>query len=493
LIKLIINEISKIFNKKSTYVMFGLIFLFVVFTNYLYKTQLDETGAFKVDIYDSINLEYAIKTLEELDTSNPSNKTYELELRKNITEYKLYDKYGEYSWQAYIVQNDMYNLISDLIDNKYGKEKNQDELEVLEKEYNFYIEKFENDDWEYFVNEEIKAVNNKKKQLEELKENPRYTTEYINSLDASYNVELEVLNYRLENDISYAQSYINTALNNYLNAARNVKSSDIDYIKEQNKLYPNDRFLYNHYQNVSEMNVNKYILDNKIDANKINDSRGILINLFVEYEIYIIVFIVMICAGIVSSEFNKGTIKQLLLVPYTRIQILFSKYITCILMLLFIIFSVILMQVIIGGITFGFSSLSIPAVVYNFNNSSIEVYNIFYYLLIQILAKMPMFIILITLVFLMGTLTLNNALSIIFGIILYLTTPIISEIAANTSIEILNYLILPHWDFTQYLFGMITKNPYVNIGMSVPLCILYFLIAFIPTYVIFNKKDIKNM
>jgi len=137
LIKLIINEISKIFNKKSTYVMFGLIFLFVVFTNYLYKTQLDETGAFKVDIYDSINLEYAIKTLEELDTSNPSNKTYELELRKNITEYKLYDKYGEYSWQAYIVQNDMYNLISDLIDNKYGKEKNQDELKVLEKEYNF--------------------------------------------------------------------------------------------------------------------------------------------------------------------------------------------------------------------------------------------------------------------------------------------------------------------------------------------------------------------
>lgn len=492
MINLIRNELSKIFGKKSTYIVFILMFIFIVLTNIIYKTQIDENGNFKEESYNSNYLEFAKEELEDITTSN-ADKNYELSLRKDIMEYELYEKYGDNSWQAYIVQNNMLSIIDELVNNKYGLEKDELLLTELESEYNLYIEKFDSDDWKYFVNEEINVVNMKIEELEELKNNPRYTESVLNGLKDSYDVELEVLNYRLENNISYASSYLNTAINNYLYSLKYIKSTNIDDIIEQDKLFPTDKYLYEYYENLSSMNVNKYILDNKIDANKVNDNRGILVNLFYEYEMYIVVIIIMFCATIVASEFNKGTIKQLLLVPYTRMQILFSKYITCLLMILFTIFIVILMQVLVGGIVFGFSSLSVPVVIYNFNTSMIETYNIFHYLIIQILAKMPMFIIILTLVFLMGNLTLNSALSIIFGIILYLATPIVSSIAANLNIEILNLLILPHWDFTQYLFGMISDNHYININMSIILCILYFVISLVPSYMIFNKRDIKNM
>lgn len=480
MINLIKNELCKIFNKKSTYIIFVFIFMVVVFTNYLYKNKLDENGEFIVN--NNINLNQLTQTLNELDLSKEENKNYELELRKTIIEYKLYDKYGENSWQAYIIQNEMNNLINNLIDKKYGDERNDEELQFLEKNYNFYIDKFEEDDWKYFVNEEIKIINNKMNELKNSNE------EYEN-----YELELEVLNYRLENNVSYAHSYLNTALNKYLNSAKIVKLSDIDYIEEQNKLYPKERHLYNYYHYLNEMNTNKYILDNKIDANKVNDNRGILLNLFTEYEMYIIIFILFITSSIVSSEFNNGTIKQLLLVPHSRKKILLSKYITCTLMILFIIILIIVMQLIVGTITFDISSLKIKSIVYNFNENSIQTYNIFYHLLIKSLAKMPMFVILMTLVFLTQILTLNNSISIIFGITMYILTGVVNEILLNTDIQVLNYLIFSHWDFTQYLFGTITINPYINIRVSIPLCILHLILSFVAIYIIFEKKDIKNI
>ena len=42
---------------------------------------------------------------------------------------------------------------------------------------------------------------------------------------------------------------------------------------------------------------------------------------------FLLFAIIMFSANIISSEYSKGTIKQLLLTPYTRKEILISKYI----------------------------------------------------------------------------------------------------------------------------------------------------------------------
>lgn len=82
-------------------------------------------------------------------------------------------------------------------------------------------------------------------------------------------------------------------------------------------------------------------------------------NFFQEYMFMIIVFGVMIAGAIVSDEYNKGTIKSLLITPYKRSTILLSKFITSILLtIIFIVFAY-LMQIVIGGLFLGFDSLKI--------------------------------------------------------------------------------------------------------------------------------------
>ena len=488
MINLIKNELVKIFNKKSTYIMFTFILIFVSITNYIYKSELDENGNYKVEYYDNSYINYLKEELDNIKMDE-DNKEYEISVRTDIMKYELIEKYGVNSWQSYIIENNMNYLLEGIIRCRYYEE-DKDLLNTYEDEYNLFIEKLDSNDYKYFINLEIESVNNKK---EELNNNITYTDELRKQMNIQYDLELEVLNYRLENNIDYSDSYINTALDRYLNSAKIVKTKTLEEAIKENELHKEYNFLYQYYNEVSNMNVNKYIMDKKLNVNKINDTRGILINFFNEYEIYILFAIIMFSAGIVSSEYSKGTIKQLLLTPYTRIQVLISKYITCILMALFTIFITVLMQLIVGAFTFGLSTINIPVVVYNFNNSVIETYNVFHYLLIQILAKIPMIILIIFIVLLVSVITSNNALSMVFGIILYIGTPIVSSIAMYSKMRFLNMLILPHWDFSKYLFGMISENSNINLTMSIMLSIIYLVVAVIPSFVIFNRKDIKNI
>lgn len=488
MISLIKNELIKIFNKKSTYIMFALIFIFVSITNYIYKSELDESGNYKLEYYDASYIDYLKEELNNIG-NDEDDKEYEISLRSNIMKFELIEEYGVNSWQEYIIENNMNYIFENIVRYKYI-ETNEELLSGYEEEYKLLKEKLDSNDYKYFINLEIEEVNSKK---EELKNNMTYPDELKKHMNIGYDLELEVLNYRLKNNVDYSNTYLNRALDNYLNSAKIVKTKSLEEAIKENELHKEESFLYQYYNEVSTMNVNKYIMDKKIDANRVNDTRGILVNFFNEYEIYILFAIIMFSAGIVSSEYSKGTIKQLLLTPYTRIQVLTSKYITCIIMALFTIFITVLMQLLVGGIVFRLSTINIPVVVYNFNNSIVETYNVFHYLLIQILSKMPMIILIIAIVLLVSIITSNNALSTVFGIILYIATPIVSSIAIYSKMKFLNMLILPHWDFSKYLFGMIPENNNINLTMSIMLSIIYLIIAVIPAFVIFNKKDIKNM
>lgn len=481
MINLIINELTKIFKRKSTYIMFIFILIFVILTNYLYKNELDETGAYKTN-YDS----YISSIKEELSNNNDKDDEYTLMLKKDLMKYELINKYGVDSWQEYIIKNSMDYIIEIMV--RYD----EDSIEYLsiKSEYDLYIDKFDNNDYKYFINNEIDGIN---KEIDELNNDSVKPSDLKDKLLKQYEIKLDLLNYRLEHNIDYGNNYLNTALNNYLNSSIVVKTTTLDNVIKEDKLNKDEGLLYSYYNNISTMNINKYILDNKIDANKRNDTRGILVNLFTEYEVYILFAVIMFTSQIVSYEYSKGTIKQLLLTPYSRNKILLSKLITCIIMSIFTIVLTIIFQLIIGGITFGLSNLRIPVIVYNFTKNKIITYNIFHYLLILILSKLPLIIILILIVLLISIITASNSLSMVSGIIIYISSSIISSIARYSNLKILNLLIFSHWDFSIYLFGMIPENYNINLNMSIMLSIVYVITFIVPLFVIFNRKDIKNV
>lgn len=400
LIKLIKNELIKMFNKKL-YICLIILCLFVLTTNLLYKYMIDDNGNF----YEKIDYKKEQEIYKE-KIDNCINCSDEIinEYYYNIEDNRIKEKYGDNSWQVYVFEN--------IID--YNDQE--------------YLDRFMNDDWKSYVYEEIEK-----------------------SSDERY---IEVLNYRLDNNIKYGYDYLNKAIDNYLNS--------------------------------NEIDINKYIMDTKYNINKTNDLRGILINFFNEYGIIIIIALLIICGGILSDEYNKGTIKQLLILPCSRINLLLSKYIAIIIMFIFIFIFVLLLQIIFGSILFGISSLKIPVVLFN---NGLKIYSIYKYILIIIICKIPMLILIPIVIITMNVLTNNTTVSVLSTLILYITSKILLFYTNIESIKFIKCLINVNWDLSTYFFN----NPYnINLKISLCICFLYLLILAITSTIRFNKIDIKN-
>lgn len=243
------------------------------------------------------------------------------------------------------------------------------------------------------------------------------------------------------------------------------------------------------YENSNDDKVkslSKFVLDTKYNINRKNDLRGILLNLFVEYDIFIILISVLIPGVIISEEFHNGTIKQLLITPNSRFKIMLSKLLTCFLMIVSTIFILVILQLFIGSLFFPISGLSVPVAIYNYHTSSVVTYNIFSYLLILILNKMPMFIIMSIIILFINTISLNSAVSVLIGLLLYVLSPILNALSKNIKIFIL--FVTPHWDLSIYMFNNLN-----GLSLSIIIDVIYVVVLIFITFYVFMRKDIKNV
>ena len=237
---------------------------------------------------------------------------------------------------------------------------------------------------------------------------------------------------------------------------------------------------------------NKYILEEKMDTKNSNTLRSVLINFFSEYSFLILVFVIMIAGGMVSDEFSRGTIKSLLTVPYKRSSILTAKYITVLLIIPFIVIFLLIWEFLVGGILLGFDSLSIPVAIYNITSGSLEVLNVFSYFIINFLANLPQLILLATLAFAASVILNSTAFAIAITFCGIIASEIINSFALMYNIKILNYFVTTNWDFTAFLFGCHSVFG-LSLTHSIIICIIYLIIMLVVTFLVFMKKDIKNV
>ena len=280
---------------------------------------------------------------------------------------------------------------------------------------------------------------------------------------------------------------MNVALANYQQYGYNIVQMD----NSNEELTYQEKKDYN--EAIENKEISKYIIENHVDVEKANDLRGILSRFFNEFGLFIIVITVMIAGTIVSEEFNKGTIKLLLIKPYTRNKILLAKFITVLIMIVFSIIMLIGMELIVGGFVFGFDSLSVPVIVYNFNTNMIQEINVFSYLGAQILMILPSVILLATLSFALSTIFTNSPVAIALPLLGYMGVAVINQFAMQYNIDFLKYFVTLNWDFTVYSYGGMPLMQGLTPEFSAVICLLYFLIMMIPTFVIFKKKNIKNV
>mgnify|MGYP004504011351 FL=1 len=459
MIKLIKNEIFKILHKKGTYIVLIITALFITLVSYLIGHE---------ETY------FSTETYFDVDTGDVTQNKINKEMNEK------YQKYNKDTWQHYVI-DDTYDIVS----NYYYALDSGEISDEVKKSYQDVNNALANDDWQYFVN---KTLASRKEELKTLEESLKYATadkekKNLESQIFTIKVAIEMLEYRLKENVKYGNDYLNEAIDAITYSASAINTYENTTNKEtKSELEDTVKIYYK----------SRYILENKEDINNASDLKFILSNFYSEYLFLILVFGIMIGGAIVSEEYNKGTIKSLLITPYKRSTILLSKFISVILLTILFIVIAYFMQTVIGGIFLGFGSLSNHVVEYNLATKSLEVMSVFKYILLYTIANLPQILLLVTLAFAVSTIIGNTALAIVITFAGVIGSSIINMFASMYKIKVLNYFVTTNWNFNYYLFG--GTNPYgPSITQAIIVCLVYFLIMIITSFIVFNKKNIKNI
>ena len=490
MLKLLQVELKKILRRKSIYMIWTLMLIFCLLNNILYYTDYDDDGNYKYLALDNLEIEQKELT-EELAKYNKDDEkevTMYITIKTKLDILELKQKYSQNSWQYKKINTYLYDIIYQINNYKYI-EIDEEKLKTLQKEYQVIIDKLDNNDYKYFLNNEIEAKTEIKREL-----NDNYSNETDEKIKqelsvqiADNNFELKILEYRLNNDIKEDTSYLNNALESY---KENYKTTKYYYELGDNKTYQ-EKLAYQ--ETLSSTKVSQYIVENRQNISKQNNLNYQLRTIVSDYELFLVMLILIVCSTIICDEFKDGTIKLLLIKPYSRCKILLSKYLTTIIVLIISILLLIIMQLVIGGFIFGFESLNIPVVVYNFTNSKLIEYSVFEYMLMGIAVKIPLLLMMITISYFLGVLTSSMIISITMPLMLYVFSSSLKYLAIEYELEFMKYLVNINWNIQDYLFGKLPEFQFVNFEFSMFILFIYFIILGVLTLIIFNKKNIKNI
>ena len=98
-----------------------------------------------------------------------------------------------------------------------------------------------------------------------------------------------------------------------------------------------------------------------------------------------------------------------------------------------------------------------------------------------------------TLSFAFSTLFTNSAVAIALPLLGYMGSEVINLLAVQYKVTFLKFFVTPNWDFTNYMFGKLPIMEGLTSGFSAIICIAYFIIMMIPTFMVFKRKNIKNI
>ena len=475
---LIRSELKKITKKKVIYIMFFVTLAFMILINIVGK-KFQSTSYV---IYDDESMNYYKEQLTtELEESDPD---YYADCKSMYDSYELAKKYDEDSWQRQVISQRIQPLLKIMYLEKSGETYNN-----ARTKYDKDVEALEKNDWKYFVYQDLDETNLQILMIDES------TSNQLESLKDTK----QALEWRLEKNISYDNSDLNSYLQCWLNARVSIRQyKDNKNPSQTEKVY--------HQQDVATEAIARYAIENGIDGTISNQgnsnlkyglaysAKSELFDAFSGYSLFIIILIIIVAGTIVSEEFNKGTIKLLLVRPYSRVKILLSKYITCLIVLICSIIFVALMQTVVGGIVYGFDSYKNPTVLYNYATNSLNVVSMTGTLAIMAVAILPKLILLMTLAFTLSTVITNTPVAIAIPLLGSMVESIINQLAIMyEKANFLKYFVTPNWDFSQYLYGALPQMKGITLGFSVCICLAYFIVMMALSIWNFKKKNIKNI
>jgi ABC-2 type transport system permease protein len=203
--------------------------------------------------------------------------------------------------------------------------------------------------------------------------------------------------------------------------------------------------------------------------------------------ILITIFTVVVASETVAGEFTWGTIKLLLIRPWSRSAILLSKYISTLLFGLALTVVTFLVTLLINMAIFSNSSEAEYL-------SSITGMSSLEYMLNYYLYRFISLIIIVTFGFMLSSAFRSGGLAIGLSISLLFAGSIITStgLFAMTDKKWVEYILFMHLDLTSYINrpeGPFQNHP-MSIGFSLAVLTGYFILFNLISWTVFRKRDI---
>ncbi|WP_192800166.1 ABC transporter permease [Priestia endophytica] len=251
---------------------------------------------------------------------------------------------------------------------------------------------------------------------------------------------------------------------------------------KQNEKLPHTSLAYQN--NLENIQLNNYRIEHNIKPNTDFNVWSFIDNVTPLIS-FVGIFIVVIASGIVSKEFDNGTIKLLFSRPITKTKLLISKYIAVIFINFLAIYALLTLSFIIGTIFFGYEAPA-PHLYTNYDHIE-EISYVLYLLRYYAFAAIDLAIF-STLAFTISTVFKNASISLAITLFLYFTSNIATRIIAE-KFKWAKYILFANTDFNLYVEGnQIIKE--MTPWFSIIACIVYLSIFLIVSLTAFNKKEI---
>lgn len=492
MIKLIKNELMKIFKRKTIYFLLILSMIAVIIYNYINPDQ-------NIPISEGTN-DHPLISDTQIEKQKDDSERYINSMAYNEFARLYNNNFTKDSWQRLalnkerngysyekIYDQDIMLYLKNIVDYEYNSNTQiTNELygNAINK-YNEYVEALKSNDWKKFVNLKIKN-------LQELKSTQDFSEESIKEID----FEIEWYNLRLNNNIKFNSDIMNQYLDEYRETYYLIiyKESYVD------KNWQSDIYELNECR--TRLELCKYAIKNKINYD-ISNEMGVILNnkidarisfirTFKHFNVIIIIITIYISSTIITEEISKRTIKNVLIKPHKRLDIIIAKMLACIVTIIISILFIGIVQFFVGGIIFGFDSYSNQYIGYNINSQKIFSISLLTYFIINGILKVPEYLIISLFCILIGISNKNITMSMIITLIicLFCNTILVEWSKVDSLASITRFFITNNWDFSIYLFGNISNINGINLWYSVIIYIIYFVLLLKMSIGKFKKLEI---
>lgn len=454
--KLILNELIKMFKKKSTIVAAVVILIMCVGIQFIIKKTLEaDTMYFHNDGEETIEeyKEYALEGLREDEPAYIWQHTY-----INALDSVGVTVMSDPKCQIIISIMDMYEDEMGFVDSEKVMEV-VDSLKSVDFEFRKTLEILAKDE----------AINE------------TYTKEVLE--DAITNKYKYLLDYGVESSQDKTVGVVDRV------------------IMLQQIIENNDEKSNEYIESLKEYKVTKYALDNKIESyvddntksnlyDDITDSQRFWIVLLNSTSVLTVLSICMIVlAGlIVATEYSQGTIKFLLINPVKRGKIITSKYLTILMMsTLLTVVSFVLNIVVCMVINGDASSISMPYITYD--AGKVVEYSAVLFYMKQYLLKFVEVVVYATMAFAISSLLKSTAAAVGVGMACMLCGSLVSALLAEFNQDWGRFLIFSNSDLGAVISGN-AGYPGMTPAFSVAVIAVYMVVFLLTAYDGFVRREV---